>query len=62
MNKDILTLLDLEKEDFELFFKRALELKKIKRRALKKDLLQEKHLVLYSTNHLLAHAFPLRWQ
>ncbi|MDO9567457.1 MAG: ornithine carbamoyltransferase [Candidatus Desulfaltia sp.] len=28
MKKDILTLLDLSKEDFEIFFKRALELKK----------------------------------
>jgi len=36
MNKDILTLLDLEKEDFELFFKRALELKKNQRKNIKK--------------------------
>lgn len=46
MNKDILTLLDLEKEDFELFFKRALELKKNQRKNIKKRPLAGKTLGL----------------
>ena len=46
MNKDILTLLDLEKEDFELFFKRALELKKNQRKNIEKRPLAGKTLGL----------------
>jgi ornithine carbamoyltransferase len=46
MNKDILTLLDLEKEDFELFFKRALELKKNKKKGIEERSLAGKTLGL----------------
>jgi len=46
MNKDILTLLDLEKKDFELFFKRALELKKNQRKSIEKRPLAGKTLGL----------------
>ena len=46
MNKDILTLLDLEREDFELFFKRALELKKNQRKNIEKRPLAGKTLGL----------------
>jgi len=46
MNNDILTLLDLEKKDFELFFKRALELKKNQRESIKKRPLAGKTLGL----------------
>ena len=46
MDKDILTLLDLEKKDFELFFKRALELKKNQRKSIEKRPLAGKTLGL----------------
>ena len=46
MNKDILTLLDLEREDFELFFKRALELKKNKKKSIEERPLAGKTLGL----------------
>ena len=46
MNKDILTLLDLEREDFELFFKRALELKKNKKKSIEERSLTGKTLGL----------------
>ncbi|MBW2742585.1 MAG: ornithine carbamoyltransferase [Deltaproteobacteria bacterium] len=46
MNKDILTLLDLERKDFELFFKRALELKKNQRQNIEKRPLAGKTLGL----------------
>ncbi|RLC22834.1 MAG: ornithine carbamoyltransferase [Deltaproteobacteria bacterium] len=46
MNKDILTLLDLETKDFELFFKRALELKKNQRQIIEKRPLAGKTLGL----------------
>lgn len=46
MKKDILTLLDLERENFELFFKRALELKKNQRKSIKKRPLAGKALGL----------------
>jgi len=46
MNKDILTLLDLEREDFELFFKRALELKKNQRKTVEERSLAGKTLGL----------------
>jgi len=46
MNKDILTLLDLEREHFELFFKRALELKKNKKKSIEERSLTGKTLGL----------------
>lgn len=46
MNNDILTLLDLERKDFELFFKRALELKKNQRESIEKRPLAGKTLGL----------------
>ena len=46
MNKNILTLLDLEREDFELFFKRALELKKNQKKSIEKRSLAGKTLGL----------------
>ena len=46
MNKDILTLLDLERKDFELFFKRALELKKNQNNSIEKRPLAGKTLGL----------------
>jgi len=46
MNKDILTLLDLEREHFELFFKRALELKKNKKKSIEERSLAGKTLGL----------------
>jgi len=46
MNKHILTLLDLKREDFELFFKRALELKKNQRKIIEKRPLAGKTLGL----------------
>jgi len=46
MDNDILTLLDLEKKDFELFFKRALELKKNKSKSIEKRPLAGKTLGL----------------
>jgi len=46
MNKDILTLLDLEREHFELFFKRALELKKNKKKGIEERSLAGKTLGL----------------
>ena len=46
MNKHILTLLDLKREDFELFFKRALELKKNQEKSIEKGPLTGKTLGL----------------
>ena len=46
MNKHILTLLDLKREDFELFFKRALELKKNQGKSIEKGPLTGKILGL----------------